>query len=251
MSPTHPTATCCDNRSIIAAMSTRRTITCVEQHLPLPTRGHCQHAAANAAAAVLPTHSFVTPSTRNEKSGQNNSKCVSHEDTVDYDFFSANTESATTAIIGQSAKTRAREPQKEVSRSGKFACAQKSRSLHFPFQEAQQRHDGVLHDLPTGTNNSSTQNHNNALWCDNRNGTKKPDDPSIPKRKKKTAADQKSFSAAAAAAAASATTMRRTTGLVLHDDDFRPQNAGVPARPRLGASSSIYIPSHRMRISER
>ena len=201
----------------------------MEQHLPLPARGH-RHHAANAAA--LPK-CFVMSSTRNEKGGQNSFKCVGDEDTADCNFLSTNVISTT--VIGQ--LTRTRDPHEDFSRSGKFACARNSHLLHFPSQEAKLRHDGALHDLPTGANSIRNRN---VLWCDDRNGTKKPG-PRIPKTKaKERTADQKSFSATRPRTKIRTMTM----GLVLHDE-FRPENACVPSRPRLGVSSSIYIPSHR------
>ena len=205
----------------------------MEQHLPLPARGHRHHAAD---AAALPK-CFVVPSTRNEKGGQNSFKCVSDEDTADCNFLSANVISTT--VIGQ--LTRTRDPHEDFSRSGIFACARNSHLLHFPSQEAMPRHDGALHDLPTGANTCSIRNRS-VLWCDDRNGTKKPGQ-SIPQTKaKERAADQESFSATRPTTGTKIRTM--TTGLVLHNE-FRPENVAVPARPRLGVSSSIYIPSHR------
>lgn len=195
-SPAFPIATSCDNHPSIAAMSTMRMS--MEQQLPARgARGHRRHAAN---AALLP-------------------KCVVN---------------VSTTVIGQRAAPT-REPHKEFSRSGKFACGRKSRSLHFPSQEAQQRHDGILHGLPTGTNSIRNRS---ALLCDNRNAAKKPG-PRTPRTKKSPAHQKNTFSA----------TTTTTTGQVLHNE-IRPKNVAAPARPRLGASSSIYIPQASMSVAE-
>ena len=123
--------------------------------------------------------------------------------------------------------------------------ARKSQSLDLPAQIAHAPRrsgsgGGALQDL----SNSPNRNRN-ALLCDNRNFAKKQG-PRTPKTEKSTAG-QNTFHAKTT----TMTITMRTTCVVLHNKLLRPQNAAAaaaaPARPRLGASSSIYIPQASMR----
>lgn len=176
----------------------------------LPARGHRRH------VAIMPK-CFMMPWATEEGWQNNTARRASDEDITDCKIFG----------VGTSTIARAR----------------KSQSLDLPAQKAHTLRrsgsgGGALQDL----SNSPNRNRNALLLCDNGNGAKKRG-PRTPKTEKSTAG-QGTFHAKTTTTAAAA-------GVVLHNKLLRPQNAAAaaaaPARPRLGASSSIYIPQASMR----